>query len=948
MLRPKVVGALMVVELVILSSVALSSVALSSVPLSSVALSSVARSSVALPGAAAPAVAGRPEPDPPCGACLVLLVTPQQALVLPPALHGLEVLVEIPAGEERRALAALEDIAGRGGRPGVFIRGVPTAPVAPEVLDRAEVVLVEVPASGAGPDPDAMAYAIKTHFTAARGAAARDLVLGLAAPADWLDALLARDIAPYVDVIVRPGAAHASGTSAVAGPNDWLGGTNGVPVMTNVFDALQSARASGPMRALWRLPAGLLEASVAATEAARAARWLPAGLVAASPVRVRCGPREADTFLDPETLDTIAVARSCRPEDPVSVSPDEPGVERATFAGDVTLIRVPAAGSPDRFASAVDVVATRGLTAAEIVARHQAVAARQARRVRALISRGTLTLSFEAPGFPAPVTVASDTTIFTGDGQVDLEQRRIRVNGMEFAGGSVPRLPIIEPERVASPPLAITLTGVYRYALAGEQEVDGVRCYVLAFEPSGGAAPSFRGKAWIAADGFALVRVRAVQTGLRGAIVMSEQDDTYREVAAGVWLLARSDVRQTYEGAAHRTPIHRVLAIEAHELNPPDFTARRRAAYASDAVMLRDTRAGFRYLRREPAMAEPGAAVDATVVERADRVRTLAAGAIVDPNIDRPLPFAGLSYVDFNLFGTGAQLNAFFGGTYGQLAFSVPSLGGTRWQVAGRAFAIASPYNDRAFAGGREVYAENIRQRPAHASVWVLRPLTARLTLRAGYDLDYTHFAAADSTAAPFAVPADQVVHGARLALEAQRAGWQASAWWNPARRTGWRPWGLPGSGAYDPSHADFQRYGVSLGRSAVLSPRLAGRIEAAWMAGHDLDRFSRYAFGSFDNRLRGYPAALVRYDRGGVIRAAIAWSAARFVRLDGFVDSATVRDRGYGKGLRNYTGFGVALEAPAPLGTLVSAEWGYGLRGVNADGSAGTHVIRVSAFKVF
>ena len=70
--------------------------------------------------------------------------------------------------------------------------------------------------------------------------------------------------------------------------------------------------------------------------------------------------------------------------------------------------------------------------------------------------------------------------------------------------------------------------------------------------------------------------------------------------------------------------------------------------------------------------------------------------------------------------------------------------------------------------------------------------------------------------------------------------------------------------------------------------------------------------------------------------------------RLDGFVDTALVRDRGFGTGYRNYTGVGAALEAPAPFGVLTSVEWGYGFRGVNADGGIGTHVIRVSAFKVF
>ena len=119
-------------------------------------------------------------------------------------------------------------------------------------------------------------------------------------------------------------------------------------------------------------------------------------------------------------------------------------------------------------------------------------------------------------------------------------------------------------------------------------------------------------------------------------------------------------------------------------------------------------------------------------------------------------------------------------------------------------------------------------------------------------------------------------------------------------------------------------------------------------MAGRDLDRFSRFAFGTFDNRLHGYPSALVRYDRGGVVRTAVAWSAAKFVRLDFFADTAEVHDPGFGPGLRNYTGFGAAVEAPAPFGTLVAVEWGYGVQGVNANGQRGTHVVRISGYKVF
>jgi hypothetical protein len=614
-----------------------------------------------------------------------------------------------------------------------------------------------------------------------------------------------------------------------------------------------------------------------------------------------------------------------------------------------------AAPPPDALTDSVEVRGARRLTADEVVARHQAFARLQATRVTRTISTGRLTLTFEAPGFPAPVTIASRTIIYTAPGEVDLEQRGVEVNGIAFTGGRVPRLPILEPERAAAPPLTITLTGLYRYRLEGEEDVDGLRCYVVAFEPRVDDTSLFRGRAWLAAGSFAMVRVAAAQTGLRGAIVSSEQVDTFREFSPGIWLLARSDVRQLYEGAAHRTPIHRLLTIASHEIDPADFSARRLAAYASDSIMLRDTPAGYRYLERTRTNGvEPGEAtspVSVTVAEPSTRMRTLAGGVIIDPNISVPLPFAGLSYVDFDLLGTGTQLNAFFGGSYAQLAFSVPSLGGSRWQLAGRAFGIASSYNDRSFRDGREMYDENLRQRPAHASAWLLRPLSPRVSIRAGYEFDYTHLRSAPETSPAFAIPADQIVHGLRLGLDGQRAGWAASAWWNPAWRQGWRAWGRAqgrADGDYSPDHARFQRFGASLSRSAAPASRLVTRVEIAAMAGADLDRFSRFAFGTFDNRLRGYPSALIRYDRGGVMRLAAAWSAGRFVRLDGFADTAYVRDRGYGRRYRNYTGVGAAIESPAPFGMLAALEWGYGLRGLDADGSRGTHVIRVSAYKMF
>ena len=528
-------------------------------------------------------------------------MTPEQAVGLPDALGGLDVLVRVVAGDEAAALEGLGEIARKGGRAGLAVAGVPPDALAPELVTKIARLLIDLGEADLGDAPqadvEALAYAVKLRLTAARARAAGEISLGIAGPPAVVSALLANDLGPYVDFIVWNGPP----ASDRRGHEVWqrFAGAPGRP--ESVAAALLAARAPGVDRWLWPMPADVGVAAALVADLARAAALLPRGLVESSSVTVACGGVPAAAYLNPETLETVALARACPPDAALTVTPSAPGVERVTLASADAIVRVPVPGAQDRFAEGVRVVGSRELTVEEIVARHQAAAARQAAAVRDLISTGALTLSFEAPGFPAPLVISSEAVMYSSAGVTELEQRAVRVNGIEFRGGSVPRLPIIEPERVASPPLAITLTGVYRYRLAGRDRIGGTPCYVVAFDPIDRAAPLFRGRAWIAADSFAMVKVAAAQTGLRGPIVASEQVDEFREERQGIWLLARSDVRQMYEGAAHRTPIHRVLSMATHAINPPDFLVRRQAAYASDAVMLRDTPQGYRYLRRERA-----------------------------------------------------------------------------------------------------------------------------------------------------------------------------------------------------------------------------------------------------------------------------------------------------------------------------------------------------------
>jgi undecaprenyl-diphosphatase len=820
--------------------------------------------------------------------------------------------------------------------------------------------LLVLPATPAG--PDAEAFALKTRATELRSQDP-DALLALEVPTERLPDLSARGLGVYVDVVVIDGAAPP-GASALGVPL-WRRYA-GPPTITELLAATSEAageRVLAPAR-----DPGLVLAT------ARLREVLPAGLSPLPDVRVVCvaeaGPPAgapactSAVFLHPRTLEAVAIVTPRAPIRSVAVTPATARVERTPLVPDdasapfILRVRGWTAAESGRFASEVDVTGERTLSVEEVVARHQAAATRQRQRLGSLIASGTTVLTFQIPGLAAPMTITSETVVYQAPGVSEVEQRKIRLNGLDYEieKGGVPRLPILEPERVSEPPLTISLTEVYRYRLEGREKRQGRDAYVVSFEPRAEGRSLFRGRAWIDASSFDMLRVEASQTALRGAIVSSQQEDEFVPVPVGgatAWLLGRSETHQVYAGAGHRTPIHRVLALTAHEPNPAGFAARLEAAHASPSVMLQETPEGFRYLKRagggQGRPGKPGEPPPTRVAAgKAQRVRTIAAGVLVDPNIDHPLPFAGLSYLDFDFLRTGAQVNAFFGGAFAQLAFAVPSLGGTRLQLHGAGFATLAEYNDRSFRNGVEIYGEDVRQRPARFAVGLLHPLGPRWRARLDYELAYTRYRRADFADPAFTPPASTPVHGVRLALEAQQGPWSAALWWGAARRQRWPEWGLAGNPEFRAGAIGFQRYGAELARSFVFSPRLVGRAELAWMAGRDLDRFSRFSFDGFDNRLRGYPSAGLRFDRGAVLRTATSWNAWRRLRVDAFLDGAFVRDPGFGASERGYLGAGAGLETALPKGLLLALEWGYGFQARDRDGNPGAHVLRATAYKIF
>jgi hypothetical protein len=943
----------------------------------------------ALLAQAASSISGLP-PSPsrpaPCAACVTWRASPavaRQLLEPPGPLDGLDVLLVVDSADDVAAAAAMaRELTARRATAGFELPLSPALDLAP-LSAASSIVLVVPPSAVAG---DALVFEIQTRATAAR-AAAPDAVIGLAGPSDRLRAIPAAALAAYVSFLAPADVAAAPTEDPAAGQvARW---TPGTPPASVAGLLEETAHRPGA-----RLVLTLRDRDVPlARRLALFADVFPAGLTLLDSVSVCSPPAEecAPVFLHPRTLEAVAIV-----DGPGSWI-IRPGVTRATVrplagSGEIALpiarrdegalidggawtgpsvLRLEGwAGGEAGFASAVEVSAARRLTVAEILAAHQAQEARQAARVRTLVATGKSVLSFQIPGLAAPMTVTAESVLFRQGNRVEIAQRDLRLNGVEIAVGDdgVPRLPLVQPERVAAPPLSIALGEAYRYRRDGEERHGGRACYVVAFEPRDGLGPSFRGRAWIARDSFALVRLVATQTGLRGAIVSSRQEDEFRPIEVGdaeAWLLVRSDVEQIYEGPGHRTPIDRHVVFDRLEVDAEDFEARLAAARASRAVMMRETADGFRYLRRttpaplapssgtslpdDPA-AGPRAAPEVPeggrlLAGRATRVWSVAAGTLFDPDIDRPLVFAGLSYLDFDVLGTGAQMNAFLAGPFAQIALSVPSVGGPGLQIQAWAFASLLTYNDRSFRGGLERYDENLRQRPLRASVAFLKRLGPRTRVRAAYEFEAIQLGANDTTAADFRVPKSPVAHALRLGLEWERGRWSATLWGSAARRQQWGDWGRPGD--FEADARDYQRAGVTLTRSFLLSSRASARLEVSGLAGRHLDRFSRFSFDAFDNRLRGYPSAGVRFDRGAVLRTAGTWSLRPGLRLDGFVDAAVVRDPTAGDGSQGHLGTGAAVETALPGRFLLSAEWGFGWEARRRDGGRGTNVVRLTVYKV-
>jgi len=597
------------------------------------------------------------------------------------------------------------------------------------------------------------------------------------------------------------------------------------------------------------------------------------------------------------------------------LSEDVQELDLSVSNGPLAVRLIPGRPAAEQVEEKVEVGGERGLTAEEIIARERAWKAAQDDRVRTYTADLDTSLRFHIAEVNETFDLTISGPLFKQRGrEFDWAWHEFHVNGVRWKGETLPKIPILQPEKVTTLPLEIELTEAYDYTLAGRGEAQGRSAWVIDFapKPSIGDKPVYRGRAWIDSKSFALLKRRSVQLNLKGETLSNIETEYYSPVPGhrDVWLPLRIRGEEVFSTAGRTTAIERSVRMTDVEINPPDFQKRRDEQYASKKQIVRDTPRGLKYLVPDPG--HPGG----RIVEEYVSKKSLfgAAGFFYDGSLDYPIPLLGIQYFNFDLWRKGKQISVFFGGVILTTNFTDPEFLGTRFDVGADIFAVAIPFGDTAYRNGSEIRSERLKHIPAVFQLNVGHPLGPYLKGTVSLFTKYDNYQRDPDTASDFVTPADTETFGVEGKLTANFEGYNATLDYSRLHRSSWPFWGVPGASEYTPDQRDADKYLASLAKDYYFPGFRKFHAKVSYLGGSGLDRFSRYEFGSFSpNPMRGFNSGSLRASRAWVLNLSYGLNIEDIIRLEVLYDQALVTDPVAGFQRRYFSGVGISGQLNGP-----------------------------------
>jgi hypothetical protein len=624
---------------------------------------------------------------------------------------------------------------------------------------------------------------------------------------------------------------------------------------------------------------------------------------------------------------------------------DEGFVQTCACTTEYALISIHQQSQPDQtLYNTVEVKSGVELSIDEIIARWQQNREAQKQKLENYQASSFMSLHFEStnlgPGFDVSMQLKQ---FFNRDGQLELAQKEFYLNGVKFGKNHEFPLPQIEPEKVLTQPLELKLNERYDYKLLGTEQVNGAARYVVGVEPKVRDEALYSGKIWIDSTTFREVKQYLTQRGVNSNVLVNVETQNFelvRDDKGNQFNLLRSISAQQLLNAAGRDfVLQRTVQFSDYVINSPQFSGALAAEHSSDDPMFRDTNQGLRSLQMKN-----GERV--LVDQNAKRIRALVAGVMYGGTFNFPVPFLGISKVDFDFHHTGAQLSTFFAG---------PILVSDLSKQFQPKFRLALDLSLNGLPGENHIYSNNTELLQGETWTWEQTAgvraswqAATHLSVTASTYFAYDNFLRTSQAEEVYELPRNGLNILPGVEIKYNRNGYVFDAQGTRGERIDWRPFGCasqsqPPTGCGSPSSNPppqnallvqrpqnaFTLYDADLNKDYYIGKFTKGGWDVSYWGGDQLDRFSRY-FPSFlaAPRLHGIPPGTDSFDAIAMADVHYGFNVMDFMKIDGMYAFARARNLDESLRFRKFDGLETNFNIPGPMNTLVQGTVSYALDG--------------------
>jgi hypothetical protein len=483
-------------------------------------------------------------------------------------------------------------------------------------------------------------------------------------------------------------------------------------------------------------------------------------------------------------------------------------------------------------------------------------------------------------------------------------------------------LPQLEPEKVLTQPLELTLNERYTYKLLGTEQIEGAQCFVVGVEPKAQDENLYSGKIWIDGVSFREVRQTLSQRGAKSNVVVNVETQNFALVndsQGNQYNLLRSvSAQQTLNAAGRDFLLQRTLQFSDYAINTPRYAEDLTAAHRSDAPMYRETDQGLRELK-----IKGGERVLQQTSEK--RIVSLVGGAMYAGTFNFPIPIAGLSMADFDYRHTGAQLSIFFAGPI--LATDLSKQYRTKYRLAADLALSALPGENRVYNGNVENTAEEIwawEQTIGGRASW---QATSHFSATAFTYLAYDIYRRTSDTSTAYEPPRNGVKLLPGLQMRLTDKGYIFTADGTRGQRLDWRAFGYPSSTARPQSA--YTLYDADLNKDYYIRKFTKGGWDLAYFGGDQLDRFSRYFPSFFSSpRIHGIPGGTDSFDAIAMSNVHYGFNVMDLMKIEGMYSYARARNLDESSHFKKFDGLETNFNTAGPKGTLIQGTVSYALDG--------------------